>query len=141
MLKKGILSSVKEGFKTILSKKSGYYKPPMRPSTLDTIEFIKSIGAVAVLAHPLLDLSQEELEQFLPLAKEAGVDAIESRYSLFTAAQRKWLAQIATDNNLLESGGSDYHGLGKPHISLGTGEGDLSVPISFYLQLIKKFQL
>lgn len=140
LLKKGILSSVKEGFKTILSQKSGYYKPPMRPSTLDTIRFIKSIGAVAVLAHPLLDLSQEELEQFLPLAKESGVDAIESHYSLFTDAQRKWLAQIAADNNLLESGGSDYHGLGKPHISLGTGEGDLSVPMSFYLQLIKKFQ-
>lgn len=140
LLSKGILSSVKKGFKTILSKESGYYIPPERPSTLDTIRFIKSIGAVAVLAHPLLDLSQEELAQFLPLAKEAGVDAIESRYSLFTDAQRKWLTQIAAYNNLLESGGSDYHGLGKPHISLGTGEGDLSVPISFYLQLIKKFQ-
>lgn len=112
----------------------------MRPSSLDTIKFIKSIGAVAVLAHPLLDLSQEELEQFLPLAKTAGVDAIESQYSLFTEEQRKWLSQIATENNLLESGGSDYHGLGKPHVSLGTGVGDLSVPVSIYLQMLRNFQ-
>lgn len=140
LLSKGIIPSVQEGFKTILSKKSGYYIPPKRPSTLDTIKFIKSINAVAVLAHPLLDLSPDELQAFLPLAKEAGIDAIETYYSLFTDKQREWLTQIATDNNLLESGGSDYHGLGKPRISLGTGEGDLSVPVSAYLQMIKNFQ-
>lgn len=140
LLSKGIITSIKDGFETLLSTKSGYYIPPKRPSALDTIKFIKSIGAVAVLAHPLLNLSPDELQEFIPLAKDAGIDAIETYYSLFSREQREWLSKIAKENHLLESGGSDYHGSVKPHISLGSGEGDLTVPVSVYLQMLKKFQ-
>ena len=140
LLTKGIISSVKDGFETILSEKSGYYIPPKRPSTLDTIKFIKSIDAIAVLAHPLLDLSPNELQKFIPLAKDAGIDAIETYYSLFSKEQQEWLSKIANENNLLESGGSDYHGSVKPHITLGSGKGNLAVPVSVYLQMLRKFQ-
>lgn len=140
LLSKGIIPSVKEGFKTILSKESGYYIPPKRLSTLDTIKFIKSIGAIAVLAHPLLDLSLDELQRFIPVAKEAGLDGIETHYSLFTQEQSDQLSKIANENHLLKSGGSDYHGSGKPHICLGIGTGNLAVPVSTYLQMLKKFQ-
>jgi hypothetical protein len=140
LLSKGIISSVEEGFKTILSKKSGYYIPPQRPSTLDTIRFIKSIGAVAVLAHPLLDLSQNELEDLLPLAKKSGIDAIEANYSLFSIEQRTYLQKLADEYGILVSGGSDYHGTTKPNISLGIGKGNLSVSVSIYLKLLRKLQ-
>ena len=80
------------------------------------------------------------MKAFIPLAREAGLDAIETRYSLFAMKECDELSQIAKEYNLLESGGSDYHGVGKPHIALGLGNGNLAVPVSFYLQLLRKFQ-
>lgn len=137
---KGIIPSVKEGFKTILSKESGYYIPPKRSSTLDTIKFIKSIGAVAILAHPLLDLSLEELQCFIPVAKEAGLDGMETYYSSFSKEESDRPCKLAYENALLESVGNDYHRSGKSHICLGNGTGNLAVPISIYLQILRKFQ-
>lgn len=140
LVNKGIIISVKEGFKSLLSKNSGYYIPPQRPSTIDTIKFIKSIGALSVLAHPLLNLTVDELKAFLPSAVEAGIDAIETYYSLFVEEQQRTLLQIANENGILTSGGSDYHGNVKPHISLGSGTGSLFVPLSTYLKLVQKLQ-
>lgn len=141
LVSKGIICSIEEGFKTILSKSAGYYIPPERPSSIDTVKFINSIGALPVLAHPLLDLTLEELELFLPAAKKVGLYGIESYYSLFTAEQQKTLSLIAHKYGLLVSGGSDYHGDVKPHISIGSGTGFLFVPLSVYLKLVEKLQL
>ena len=132
MHSKGLVGSVREGFLGVLSKKSGFYVPPKHPSTVEAIRFVKSIGAVAVLAHPLFDLTEQELEQLLPMAKEAGLDALEAHYSVFTPEQRQYLCCVAEENGLKISGGSDYHGAIKPHISLATGTGDLEIPWSVY---------
>lgn len=139
LFEKGIISSVQEGFKTLLSKKNGYYISPQKPSTIETIKFIKSIGAVAILAHPLLDFSEKELIDFLRVARTAGLDGVETYYSLFSDSQEECLISIAKENSLVISGGSDYHGLGKPHISMGRGIGNLNIPLTVYLNLIENY--
>ena len=73
LIEKGIVKDRKEAFTTLLAKDGKFYVPSKKPSTFDTIQFIKSIGAVAVLAHPFLDLSYEEVETFLPEAKNMGL--------------------------------------------------------------------
>ena len=48
--------------------------------------------------------------------------------------QEKFMQQaleLAKEFHLLPSGGSDFHGENKPDISLGSGRGDLAVPMSF----------
>lgn len=47
-----------------------------------------------------------------------GIQGLECYYSRYTNEQEKFLAESARKNNLLISGGSDYHGLNK-NISLG----------------------
>ena len=37
---------------------------------------------------------------------------------------------VSVPNGLLISGGSDYHGSNKPHISMGSGRGNLRIPES-----------
>ena len=105
---------------------------PKRMDVFRTIRFIKSVNGLAVLAHPFLNLEQEELEKFLPLAKAAGLDAMETRYSKFDAAMTEAAEALAERFGLLQSGGSDFHGTRKPDIQLGTGRGDLCVPHAFY---------
>lgn len=131
----GYTESVKDAFKRLLSQKCGYYCPPKRMTAYEAIRFIKSIGAVAVLAHPLLSMDVSELMAFLPDAAEAGLDAIETDYSTYDA-QTAAAARMAADSfGLLYSGGSDFHGDNKPDIALGSGKGNLTVPIGYYVAL------
>ena len=136
-IEKGIVKDRKEAFTTLLVKDGGFYVPSKRPSTFDTIQFIKSIGAVAVLAHPFLDLSYEEVEAFLPEAKKYGLDAIETDYSTYDAYETKCAQKLALGNGLLFSGGSDYHGKAKTLIRLGVGKGNLNIPMEYYTELAK----
>lgn len=124
----------KEAFQTVLRsrRKGGLYEVPKRPDTLRTISFIRAIGAVPVLAHPFLNFrDREDLDGFLRLAKEYGLAGIETHYSTFSAREQRDAEDAAAAFDLLESGGSDFHGLAKPGIALGTGKGDLAVPYRF----------
>ena len=128
MVRLGYTESVQQAFKTLLSEKQGYYKPPRRPDAFEIIRFIKSIGAVAVLAHPLLNLDRAELEAFLTEAVEAGLDGMEVLYSKYTEEEREISLEIVEKYKLLPSGGSDFHGENKPDIAVGVGRGNLKIP-------------
>lgn len=128
----GYVSSNQEAFATLLSSKHGYYHPPKRIDVFELISFVRSAGAVAVWAHPFLHLKQEEqIRQFLPRAVAAGLQGMEVRYSLYTPEQTRLAEALAKEYGLLPSGGSDFHGENKPLIHLGTGNGDLKVPLEF----------
>lgn len=136
LLEKGYAESVSEAFKTLLSKKSGYYIPPERLGVFEAIRFLRDLGAVPVLAHPFLNLKTEpELRAFLQEAVPHGLAAMETMYSSFPPEITALARIIAREFGLKESGGSDFHGQTKPHIRLGTGKGDLAVPAEFAEQL------
>ena len=136
LLEKGYVSSINEAFKGLLSKKSGYYIPPERLSAFDAIAFLRSIGAVPVLAHSFLNLKTEaSLREFLSEAIPHGLLAMETIYSSYSPEIQVLARKIAREYGLKESGGSDFHGQTKPHISLGRGKGDLVIPASFAADL------
>lgn len=119
---KGHVQSIKEAFNGLLHEKTGYYIPPKRLDTYETIKFINSIGAVSVWAHPLKDTSFEKLNNlYLPKAKRFGLVAIETMHSSYTEQQTEDATKLAIKYNLLSSGGSDFHGENKENILLGTG--------------------
>ena len=127
MVQGGYCESVKAAFRDWLAPEKGYFVPPKRLDAFAVIRFIKSIGAVAVLAHPFLNLEEESLRQFLSRAE--GLDGMEVYYPLFDEAQTVLAEQIAEEFGLLKSGGSDFHGENKPDIRLGVGKGKLRVSI------------
>ncbi len=131
LVKKGYAGSVGEAIKGLLSEERGYYIPPERIASLDAIAFLKDIGAAPVLAHPFVSMKDAELPAFLSEAKDAGLAAIETRYSTYSPETAARASELARRFGLLESGGSDFHGENKPDIKLGTGRGDLAVPMAF----------
>ena len=135
LMNKGYVSSIKEAFSGVLSEEKGFYKAAKRFSGFEVVAFLKQIGLVPILAHPFLNLEYDELLEFLPKAKEKGLMAIETDYSLFNAEQTKNAHILAEKFGLLKSGGSDYHGENKPHIFLAVGKGELKVPYEYYLNL------
>ena len=124
----GYTESIQAAFKQLLSPKCGYYIPPERFSPFEIIRYIKSLGAVAVLAHPFLNLEEKELREFLAQAVPCGLDAMEIQYSTYDDATTALAQKVADDFGLLHSGGSDYHGRNKPHIQMGVGQGNLAIP-------------
>ena len=138
MVRLGCCGSVKEAFFRWLSEKCGYFHPPRRLDALETIRFIKSIGAVAVLAHPFLNLDEQGLREFLPGAKACGLDAMEVYYPKFSGEQMALAADMAAQFGLLPSGGSDFHGANKPDILLGKGRNNLHISCALLEELAKR---
>ena len=131
MVKNGWVCNMQEAFNRYLEPKCGLYQAPKRPDLFEMISFVRSIGAVPILAHPFLKLSEKQLRELLPRAKEAGLLGMETEYVSFDPEQTALAKSLAKELGLLESGGSDFHGDNKPGISLGVGRGNLRVPLSF----------
>lgn len=138
LVEKGYFSTIKDCFQTILSPKNGLYTPPPRPDAFEMISFIKEIGAVSVLAHPFLSLSEDSLRVFLKKAVSYGLDGIETLYSTYDEIQTHLARTIAAEFGIKESGGSDFHGSNKPDIAIGIGRGNLTIPLDFLHTLESK---
>ena len=83
-----------------------------------------------------MNLTPEQLCEFLPAAKEEGLDAMETHYTEFDEEMTKTAISLAEKYGIKQSGGSDYHGKTKPHIQLGIGRGNLEVPYEFYEDML-----
>ena len=137
LMEKGYVSSIKEAFVNILSKNAGHYKEPERLDALEILDFICSINAIPVVAHPFLNLTESELIDFLSEAKKHGLMGMECYYSAYDEETTEKSLKMANEFGLLPSGGSDFHGKIRSAVSLGSGKGDLSVPFECYLELKK----
>ncbi len=135
LVEKGYVKSINEAFKTLLHKNFGLYVPPKKISSFEVIKLLDKIRAISVLAHPFLNLNEKELREFLPLAVKSGLNSMETFYSKYDKETTLKAVKIAEEFNLLQSGGSDFHGKNKPDIKLGIGKGNLKIPYSVYEKL------
>ena len=127
-----------EGFEKFLGEGKPYYLPKRRISIAKAVETIVAAGGVPVLAHPMqYHYPEPELIELIETAKTLGVRALEAYYSEFSAEQTAWLLRAAEKYGMGVSGGSDYHGTRKTHISMGTGCGNLAIPYSVLEELKK----
>ena len=138
LYRKGYTKSIDEVFETILSKSGEYYVSAKRLDAFETIKFIRSIGAVPVLAHPFLDLNESQLRVFLARATAIGLIGMETEYTTYSNEQTLLARAIADEFGLKRSGGSDYHGVRKENVALAKGRGNLSVPYAIYENLRPK---
>lgn len=90
---------------------------------------IKSAGGYISLAHPItLKMEYQELKKELLYLKSLGLDAIEICHSNQNEDYRNMLRNLRDELHLLESGGSDYHGITvKPNIELGRGRNNIKI--------------
>lgn len=134
----GYTPSVKAAFDTVLDPGAGHYHEPERLTVWEVLDDLHAMGAVPVLAHPLLHMSEQDLSEFLPQARKRGLVGMEVYYSKYDEAQTALALSLAERFGILPSGGSDFHGTGKPDISLGIGRGNLAIPEKWAEALAKK---
>ncbi|MBR6451154.1 MAG: PHP domain-containing protein [Lachnospiraceae bacterium] len=138
LVKKGYVRSVAECFERFLGDRCPYFIPRERIASTDAVALLKGAGSIAVLAHPTLyHLGKEQLYDMTKTLKEAGLDALEAKYSTYSATQEREMKELAKSLSLGISGGSDFHGDAKPDIRLGTGYGRLYIDDSILRDLLK----
>lgn len=97
----------------MVSSKSKAYIPSTKMSVADGLKLAKEAGCITILAHPCL-LKDGYLEEII----KYGFDGIEVRYPSPKNDEEK-LTQLAKENNLFISAGSDCHG-DNTHADIGT---------------------
>ena len=134
----GVVESRREAFRRYLGRDGLAYEPRELMSPERAVTLLKSSGALVSMAHPrLLRAPAEELEKLVSSLKESGLDALEAYHSEHDAGDVRLCVDLAAKYGLQLSGGSDYHGLAKPKISIGCGHGSLRVGLSVYESLMK----
>lgn len=134
LIAKGVVKEKQEAFDTLLSSKGQYYVPPKKLDFVKTIDFIHSIGAVAIWAHPLFHVNQPRCDEILAAVKT--LDAVEVYYTTYSEDDTAFMQKMVEKYHLIASGGSDFHGDNKPDTFIGVGYGNLKIPYSCYENLI-----
>ena len=119
LVRSGHVPSIEAAFQQYLGPRGKAFvqRPAFRSE--DAIACIREAGGASVLAHPGPALPLAVVERL----KDAGLDGIEVWHPQHgSVAVRRW-RDVARDLNLIESGGSDFHGTHR-----GAGLGDLPVP-------------
>ena len=131
MVNRGMVGSVKEAFDLYLGTGRPAFSGRQALSAAEAIHLIREAGGLSFVAHPQkIELPDDELIQFLRELKTEGLCGLEGYYSEYTPEMTKKFQQMARDLELEISGGTDFHGSMKPHIEIGSGMGNLSIPYS-----------
>lgn len=113
----GVCRTRSDAFADAVSATSKYYIPTPSPTTHDVVAAVKGAGGVVVVAHagdPRRNrrlLSDEQIRSLI----DEGLDGLEVWHRGNPPEQRKRLLAIASRHDLLVTGGSDWHGAGKPN--------------------------
>ena len=131
MVRKGYAESVKDAFARYLSVGCYAYSNRQALTGPEAVSLIREAGGIAVAAHlHLIKKPDEELKEYLKELIPYGLDGVEGYYTDYTPDMEQRYRSMAKELNLVISGGTDYHGANKPHISIGTGRGNLEIPYS-----------
>lgn len=130
LLENGGVPSMDTAFRTCLAIDSPYFVNREYLTPKAAIELIQNSGGIPVLAHPLLyKLSVSEIRKMLDTLKSYGIRGIEALYSRNHGTDEAFVRKLANEYGLFITGGSDFHGDNKPDIDMGTGMGNLRIPV------------
>jgi Cof subfamily protein (haloacid dehalogenase superfamily) len=128
LLDKGYVKSRNEAFDRYLGDHTPYFVHREKVTPEEVIEVTLKSGGIPILAHPILyGLGNEQLDILVKRLKKAGLMGIETMYSTYKPDDERKIKALADKYNLLQSGGSDFHGDNKPGLDLGTGYGRLCI--------------
>ena len=108
--------SMDEAFDRFLKKDRPAFVPKFKMSCGHAIELIHKAGGLAVMAHPILNRTDE----IIPEVVDTGLDGIECFHTKQNATASQRYMDIAKKYNLLITGGSDCHGMSKGRPLIGT---------------------
>ncbi len=109
LLEAGYITTFDEAFDKYIGKNGPAYASRFKISPVDAVRMIIRAKGLPVLAHPTY---VSDLDGLLPDLIDAGLIGMEVYYKDYTEDIIENLAGIASRNNLIMTGGTDYHAFG-----------------------------
>jgi predicted metal-dependent phosphoesterase TrpH len=110
LVEAGYVRSVDEAFERWLGVGCPAYVPRMKLTAVEAVQLLHENGGVAVMAHPV----QSGDDRLIPLLAAVGLDGLECCHPDHDEALTEHYRQLASELDLVMTGGSDCHvgGLG-----------------------------
>jgi len=118
LVEKGYADNISETFNKILLRKDIFVKRE-KNTPESAIKAILKAGGIPVFAHPVYLDNENKFEKALSLFISYGLQGIEVFHSDHKKEHVKKYIESAKANNLLITGGSDFHGANKDGVKLG----------------------
>lgn len=122
LLEAGHVSSVSDAFDRYLKPGKPGYVPKEDVKVCEAVRLIRQAGGVAVLAHPMeLKMGETTLEPLVHEWKTQGLAGVEVYHPSAQNNHAAFLYQMAQRENMLITGGSDFHGEAVRKSGIGEG--------------------
>jgi len=129
LMEKGVISDLNAAFRLYIGKGKPAYANRFCFTAGQTIDFLHQAGGIAVLAHPgKIDPGMKLLPGLIRELARLGLDGLEIAYPSHLKKVQKKLRKLAKQYNLIETGGSDYHGGNRPGSMLAGGSNGFCPP-------------
>ena len=115
LMNKGKVSSIRQAFDRYLAEGATAYVPKFKQTPHEAIAFIRKIGGIAVLAHPMATQVDELIAGFV----ESGLGGLEVYYPNASEQTIQFYYRLAKKYQLAITGGSDAHGEAKKNTCIG----------------------
>jgi len=117
LMARGIVATRGEAFDTILHPRAGYYEGHYAPDIETAVGLVVAAGGVPIIAHPTpAGRGRMMPVPFLEGLIAVGLAGFELEHRENTEQGKKILRRLADRHDLVVTGSSDYHGLGKPNL-------------------------
>ena len=123
LVERGYARTVGRAFEKYLSQGRPGYADKIRLSPEDAVGLVGEMKGVAALAHPGLTPHDE----LIPRLRELGMAGLEVRYARHSPHDVEHYSAIARKHGLVETGGSDFHGLRLKNVRLGEAAVEMAV--------------
>lgn len=125
LVRQGAVKTLEEAFQRYLAQGKPVYAPRKLISAQEGVALLRRAGATPVLAHPMrLRMETPALYALILSLKEAGLAGVEAYHPSATKAEANALAAFARRNDLIVTGGSDYHGDANSRVRMGRFPGN-----------------
>lgn len=114
LVARGLVRDRAEAFSSILSPRGDYYVALYAPDPITAVELVADAGGVPIIAHPAARagvLPMPLLHRML----SAGLAGFELGHRENLGSGIRALRALCDERDLIVTGSSDYHGLGKPN--------------------------
>ena len=136
LIKLGYAKNVKDALVKYLHKGGVAFVEYKNDSFPIVAKKIHDAGGIVSLAHPAeYKLDDSDTEKLIDSCVEHGLDAIECIHPSHDKSWMRRLKNIANQNHLLMTGGSDFHGTNTPNIDIGVGGDGVTIKESFLEEL------
>lgn len=116
LLDGGHVKSLQLAFTLYLGNRAQAYVPKSKISVEEAIQIIHDAGGLAVMAHP----GSTKRDELIPQFAEAGLAGLEVYHPEHNEIAQRYYRQLAEKNNLVTTGGSDFHGIRPNRPGLGS---------------------